>query len=278
MQVEKRINNNVILATENGQQMVLIGSGLGFKAYPGDSVKQSKIEKKFFPADGFTFAHMSELVSSADPKELKSVYKMLKLAKEEFPTINDTVLFTILDHLSFCLKRIRQNMPIVNPLEWEVRKFYPKEYQLGRRFLEIITLEMSVTLPETEAAFFALHLVNAQISPITGNEVFELTELTNAIVKIVKYYFKCEFDEESCYYNRFITHVRYYLMRQMRQENAPETDSFLVETVNKSYPDVYSCVSMITKYLYDKRGFISSEAEKMYLILHIAVLVKKKGK
>ena len=276
MQVEKRINNNVILATDNGQQMVLFGSGLGFKAYPGDSVDKSKIEKKFLPAEDLSYSHMAELVSDADPKELRSVYKMLKLAKEEFPTVNDSVLFTLLDHLTFCIRRLDQNLPVVNPLEWEVRKFYPAEYQLGKRFLDIISEVMSVSLPKTEAAFFALHLVNAQLERVTGNEVFELTEMTNAIVKIVQYHFQCELDEESCYFNRFITHVRYYLMRRMRREDAPQSDPFLVETVNSSYPDVYQCVDKITRYVHDKHGWASSEVEKMYLILHIAVLVNKK--
>lgn len=277
MQVEKRINNNVILATDNGQQMVLFGSGLGFKVYPGDLVNKAKIEKCFLPAEDLSYTHMAALVADANPRELRSVYKMLKLAKDEFPSVNDSVLFTLLDHLTFSVRRMDQDIPIVNPLEWEVRKFYPAEYQLGKRFIEIVKEVMSVTLPKTEAAFFALHLVNAQLERITGNEVFELTEMTNAIVKIVTYHFQCELDEDSCYFNRFITHVRYYLMRQMRREDAPQSDPFLVETVNNSYPDVYRCVSKITKYLYDKHGWTSSEAEKMYLILHIAVLVNKRN-
>lgn len=275
MQVEKRINNNVVLAREGQQQLVLFGNGLGFQAYPGEPVDQSKIEKKFYPAGDITYTQMAALVTGAGKGELKSTYKIVDAAKEQFPDMNDIVYFTLLDHLLFCLKRMKQDMPIVNPLEWEVKRFYPDEYKLGRRFLEIIEEVMAIKLPETEAAFFALHFVNAQLERATGNEVFELTEMTNMIIKIVQYHFQCEFDEDSLFYNRFITHVRYYLMRQMRNEKAPISDSFLIEAVRKARPDEYECVCKIARYLYEKRGWVSSEAEKMYLILHITNLVRK---
>lgn len=275
MRVEKRINNNVVLARDGNQQLVLIGSGLGFKAYPGDPIEPSKIEKKFYPAGDMTYTQMAALITGAGKGELKSTYKIITAAKAQFPDMNDSVFFTLLDHLSFCLKRLETDMPLINPLEWEVKRFYPQEYKLGKKFLEIIEEVMSVKLPDTEATFFALHFVNAQLERITGNEVFELTEMTNSIVKIVKYHFQCEFDEESLFYNRFITHVRYYLMRQMRNEEAPVSDPFLIETITNSCPEEYNCVMKIAKYLYEKRGWISSEAEKMYLILHITNLVKK---
>lgn len=38
MQVEKRINNNVVLAEDEGKQLVLFGRGIGFQVYPGDPV------------------------------------------------------------------------------------------------------------------------------------------------------------------------------------------------------------------------------------------------
>lgn len=278
MRVEKRINNNVVLALEKGQQLVLFGSGIGFQVYPGDPVDKEKVERKFYPADDMPYAQMAALLTGAGSGELKAVYKVLTIAKKQFPSMNDNVFFTLLDHLSFCIRRMKQNMQVINPLEWEVKKFYPVEYQLGKKFLTIIEETMNVTLDDTEATFFALHFVNAQLERITGNEVVELTEMTNSIVKIVKYHFQCDFNEETLYYNRFITHVRYYLMRQMRNEAAPLGDDSLIQVVRDACPDEYACANKIAQYLKDKRQWLSSESEKMYLILHITNLVKKSRK
>jgi len=275
LQVEKRINNNVVLAKDEEQQLVLIGSGIGFQVYPGDPVDENRIEKTFYPAGDVTYARMAALITGAGKNELRAVYKILDIAKKTFPDLNDNVYFTLLDHLSFCLKRQELNMQVVNPLEWEVKKFYPAEYRLGKQFLEIIEERVGICLPEPEAAFFALHFVNAQLGRITGNEIFELTEMTNAVVKIVKYHFHCEFEEEGIFYNRFLTHVRYYLMRQMRGESTSPEDGSLILTLRSSCPDEYECVNKISRYLSDRNDWMTSETEKMYLILHLSNLVKK---
>ncbi|WP_281714705.1 CAT RNA binding domain-containing protein [Allobaculum stercoricanis] len=46
MQVEKVINNNIIRTLdENSNELIVMGSGLGFKKKPGDPVDKTKIEK-----------------------------------------------------------------------------------------------------------------------------------------------------------------------------------------------------------------------------------------
>ena len=48
MEIQKVINNNVISAfDENGQEVVVMGTGIGFKAHPGDPVNEEKIQKIF---------------------------------------------------------------------------------------------------------------------------------------------------------------------------------------------------------------------------------------
>ncbi|MGL5438050.1 MAG: PRD domain-containing protein [Lachnospiraceae bacterium] len=273
--MEKRINNNVILAVDEGKQLVLFGSGIGFQVYPGDLVDKSRIEKTFYPAEDVTYSQMAALITGAGTDELKAVYKILDIAKKKFPEMNDNAFFTLLDHLSFCIKRQKLNMQVINPLEWEVKKFYPMEYQLGKQFLEIIREGMGIVLVESEAAFFALHFVNAQLDRITGNEIFELTEMTNAVVKIVKYHFQCNFQEDSLFYNRFLTHVRYYLMRQLKGESTPFEDESVIMTLRTSCPEEYDCTNKIAQYLMDRNDWHTSETEKMYLILHISNTVKK---
>lgn len=275
MVVEKRINNNVVLAADEGHQVVLFGNGIGFQSYPGNIVDDSKVEKRFYPAGDMNYTQMAALMSGATPTQLKSVYRIVERAKESFPSMQDSVFFTLLDHLLFALKRHEKNMDITAPLAWEIKKFYPEEYAIGLTFLEIIEKYVGVQLPQSEASFFALHFVNAQLDNITGEEVFELTEMTNSILKMVKYFFQCEFDEESVFYNRFITHVRYYLMRQMKGERTPLADESLFTAVKTACPKEYECANLIAKYLEESRDWYTSDAEKMYLVLHITNLVKK---
>jgi len=276
--VEKRINNNVILASEDGQQMVLVGKGIGFQAYPGNKIDKSKIEKTFYPTNNMTFTQMAALMTGCGPNELRAVFKIVNMAKVTFKELNDNMFFSLLDHLSFALKRREIQMDIVNPLEWEIKKFYSREYQMGIKALEIIKADLGTQLPDSEAAFFALHIVNAQIDCVTGDEIFGITEMTNSILKLVKYFYQCEFDEDSVFFNRFITHVRYYLMRQLKGEEVAPTEREIIDSVRKADSQAYECANKIARYIYERQKWETSETEKMFLMLHIINLVKKVNK
>ena len=47
-------------------------------------------------------------------------------------------------------------------MAWEVRKFYPREYEIGKQALRLIAKDLEVKLADDEAASVALHFVNAQ--------------------------------------------------------------------------------------------------------------------
>lgn len=47
MKIDKIINNNVISVTQNNQEHVVMGKGIGFQKQEGDIVEESKIDKIF---------------------------------------------------------------------------------------------------------------------------------------------------------------------------------------------------------------------------------------
>lgn len=276
MLVEKRLNNNVVLATENGQPLIVMGKGLGFQKYPNDAVDITKIEKKFYPANNLSIAQMAHLMIDASPKDVETIEQIIKIGRDNIPNkLNDNIFFTLLDHISFALKRSHQEMAISSPLEWEIKRFYREEYQVGQMALMVIEANLGVTLPSTEAAFIALHFVNAQYDLHTNQDIVEITELTNEIVKYVKYYFRCDFDTESFFYNRFVTHVRYYLLRQIKGEKIIVDNTSLLETLKNRFEKEYACVNSIADFLKEKKGWEISESEKMYLILHLNNVIAK---
>ena len=53
-----------------------------------------------------------------------------------------------------------------NPLKWDIARFYADEYAVGRKALEIIKHDLGVEMEDDEAAFIAVHFVNAQLSQL----------------------------------------------------------------------------------------------------------------
>ena len=65
-----------------------------------------------------------------------------------------------------------------------------------------------VELPEDEIGFITLHIVNAEMDNENLKQTMEVTKLMQEISNIVRYYFSVEFNTESVYYYRFITHLK----------------------------------------------------------------------
>ncbi len=68
--------------------------------------------------------------------------------------------------------------------------FFPDEYQIGCKTVEKIKEHYGIQLPDDEAGFIALHLVNAQTENGDQGNIAELTQTMQDIINIVKYFLK----------------------------------------------------------------------------------------
>ncbi|MFV0557559.1 MAG: PRD domain-containing protein [Enterococcus sp.] len=274
MEVVKRINNNVILSKENQREVILMGKGLGFQRKPGDPVPREAIEKKFYPEEDMTIEQMAMLMTKATERELAVIYKVVKYFKTTIQQeVNPNVFFTLTDHILFSIQRQKNNLVLVNPMRWEIKRIYPQEYAVAVKAVEYIQQELYPEFPEEEAAFLTLHFVNATITEESHQDAYELAKLTNSILKIVRYRLQLELDENSSYFQRFITHIRYYLMRQTQEVIEVDVANPMVELAFRSYPQEKAIAEQIKKFLYEEKGWQVPDIELMYLILHIGNLI-----
>ena len=104
-------------------------------------------------------------------------------------------------------------MEIKNALLWEIKRFYNHEYLIGKEALSIIKNRLAIELPEDEAGFIALHIVNAELDMAQVSQVSEMAKIIQHILNIVKYHFSMELDEYSLNYERFVTHLKFFVQR-----------------------------------------------------------------
>ena len=55
-----------------------------------------------------------------------------------------------------------------NPLSGPIMCYYPEEYRIGKHCLKIIEEKCNILLNPDEAAFIALHIVNAKLNTNKG--------------------------------------------------------------------------------------------------------------
>ena len=264
-----------MLLAENDQQleMILLGKGIAFQKKAGDEVDENKIDKKFVIDSDDSKAKFIELLREVPLNHLELTTKIIVAAESELATtFNDSIYIGLTDHINYALFRYKQGLQLSNALMWEVKKFYPKEFKAAMNALKTIEYYEGISFPEDEAGFIALHFVNAMQDDEGMNLTVQSTEVIQQILNIVKFHYCMELDESSLNYNRFVTHIRYFIRRLLSHEGCyhqDEDDEFLFLQVKEKYPQAYQCACKVQKYLETKFCVKITNEEMLYFMLHI---------
>ncbi|HEL2474351.1 TPA: PRD domain-containing protein [Streptococcus suis] len=271
MHIDKVYNNNVVQAIDDqGSELIVMGKGLGFQKKAGEELDTSKIEKTFVLQNDYQQSDLSSLYLQMESSEVEVVNAIINRAEETLEVQFDLSLYLALaDHLHFVFQRCREGIFIENPLSWEIRKFYPKEYQIGLRSLDLVKEKLGLELEVAEASSIALHLINAQKNGAFGKENQTISKIVTQILDIVRLHFGSVTYEEDTRYHRFVTHVQYFAQRVANGVVEGVNDAFLYEQVKANYPDAFACTEKIRQHISQVYDFQMSKDEQVYLTIHI---------
>lgn len=270
MQIEKILNNNVVQAMDNDVEYIVMGKGLGFQKKVGETVDKEKIEKTFVLENPETVAEWTRAYVDLSDGEMQVFLNIITFAEAVLQTKFEPSFFIALaDHLHYAIERSREGISLQNPLAWEIRKFYPREYEIGKQALRLIANDLEVELADDEAASVALHFVNAQKDTGFHEKDQQMTQIVVGISDIVRLDFACDLEQDSFSYNRFITHLRYLAQRIVSGVSGGKNDAFLYEQVKVNYPESFICTQKIVTYIKSSYAFELSLDEQVYLTIHI---------
>ncbi len=268
--IEKVINNNIISAYEkSGAEVIVMGRGIGFKKKQGEMVPADQISKIFRIKSRTLTEQFKELLANMPLERVRISDEIISHAKDHLKLkLNQSIYVTLTDHINFAIERVSQGIEPQNALLWEIKRFYPQEFQLGIYALELIQDRLDILLPEDEAGFIALHFVNAEY----GTDIRDAVKFPNqmqAIVDIVERDLGILLDESSLHYERFMTHIKFLIQRIYRKELLSSEDRELSLLMQRKYPREYQCSVKVAEYIMQATGSRLSEEEIMYLSVHI---------
>lgn len=271
MKIERIINNNIVLTRQYGKEMVVMGRGLGFGKRAGEAVDEDRIEKKYIFATSENLKHYIEVLSDVDFTNIQVINRIIDIAQERIgKKLNNSLTLSLTDHINFALQRYERGIQIENALLWEIRKFYPLEYGIGIKALELIDKELGVSFKEDEAGFIALHVINAEQD---GEGEYRSTcrfpKMLRDILSIVRYSMAIEIDEDSLAYERFVVHLKFFCDRVLNKKSLDVKDKELLSMVRNNFRKEFKCAQRIAKAVQKDYNMDISEYEEMYLALHI---------
>lgn len=278
MRVGKILNNNLVLSkNEKNEEIIVKGLGIGFHAKRGDKIDESLIEKIFYPENHQNSIQIQEYLMSIPEEYFDFVQKFVDRIKNEAPELqlNNSIYLSLSDHIMGTVKRFREGISLKNVLLLDIQQLYKKEYEIALRMLEEINRTFDIHLPVDEAGFIALHFVNAEDGE-QNNDNYQIALIVNQIQEIVKNYFSdITFNESSLYYQRFLTHLKYFAQRYLHKELQYEEDERLFQIIQEQCREAYGCVKLIYLMMEEKYHYALSKEEMMYLSIHIQTNVDK---
>ena len=277
MKINKIINNNVVSALDhNGKEVIVMRRGIAFQEKAGNTIDDQKIERIFYLRDQMN-NKLIQLVDSIPSDYIALASDIIDYARIYLHReLDDSIYISLSDHIYTAIERINKGITMRCSILWDIKRFYEKEYAVAQKALEMIKSRFDIALPEDETGFIALHFVNAEMDTGSLEQVMEITEIMQEITRIVQYFFNMEFDTDSLYYYRFITHLKFFAERFVKHTMLEDQgENQLFKMIRQEYVNSYRCVQKISEFLSGKYGCALSEEEQLYLIIHIERIVHK---
>ncbi|MBP1041410.1 PRD domain-containing protein [Vagococcus sp. BWB3-3] len=269
----KKFNNNVAMVIDNEEkEWIVIGKGISFGKRPGDKIVTSEIERRFLAEPSQDFSYIVQTIFSMDAELIEAVNEMIHEAELVIGVkLKDKNYITLLDHINFALKRTSEGIEYSAPLKWETKRLYPKEYQAAVQSIGYLNQRLGINLPKSEETFITMHYVNAQ----DGKEKLEQSDRINMIVRMIMTFvsdeYQIELDEESTNYIRFVTHLRYFIIRQINNESLKDSslDRDLMMIIKEKYRRAYEVALGVSEKVRREEDWEITSNEVLYLTIHI---------
>ncbi|MDO4293056.1 MAG: PRD domain-containing protein [Eubacteriales bacterium] len=277
--IKNAISNNVVCArNERNQERILVGKGLGFKAKPGDEIDASRVEKEFFLKSKNITGKLYALLAKTPEVYMEIADQIVREAEEALGRdLDEAVLLHLIDHISFAVTRLSEGLEFKNVLLWEIRSFYPREYEVAARALDLIEEKTGARLPEDEAGSIAMHLVNAEFDYQDLNGSVRMTELIHKVISVVRYQYHMNFDEDSIHFVRFVTHLKFFAQRLFQDKMLDGEDAEFQGMIRRQYAESYGCAEKIAKLIWNDYQIAVPEEELVYLTVYIRRITSAGG-
>lgn len=273
MQVRQRLNNNVILVDDiSDQQMIVMGKGIGYKAYPGNQVDETLIERTFILRNNAEneIDQVKALINEVPIEYIILSDTILKFAKDELDAeFGVGMLVSLADHIFSAIARKKNNIQMVSPLHWDIKQLYPLEVKIGAQAVNYIHQELNIQLEDTEATSIAMHFISSGNNYESIQQAMNFTKIISDIITIIQYHFQITIDQNSIVFSRLVSHLQYFLIRQVKEISMMDLSDEMIKIVINQYQTSFQCAEKVINYLEKNHQLKASLQEEIYLTMHI---------
>ena len=236
----KVLNHNGVIALDmkDNKEYVLLGKGVGFGKKVGERMEQPEECTVYSLQETSSRGAASELARSIEPEYLEMANQILNLAREQFGTIDQSILFPMADHIEFAVKRMQKGEQISNPLTQDIND---------------------------EIGYVALHIHSALEKESVAVSM-QMARAVRECISLIEAQRKIHIDVMSLSYNRLMNHVKFMVARALNKESLKVNMNDYVE---HNFPQSYELARIVCDHLSKALRVQLEEIEIGYLAMHI---------
>lgn len=265
-------NNNVCVFDNNGKEQIISAKGIGFGKKYGDEIELNGDFKIYMITDSSFRKKLIESLSEIPYEIIALTDDLVKYISEHTDgKLNDSLLITLSDHISFAIERKKNGMEFSNPLMDSISEYFPDEFALGKYCLEKINNTLNVHLSNDEAGFIAMHIINARLGT-KMSQVSDITKLVNDCADIADKCFSGKIDKTSVFYERFLIHLKFLAKRLFKAEELPNVlsrDDDILSLIKLKFKKHYKCAKCMQDHILKNYAKTISEDEMLTLTIHL---------
>lgn len=265
-------NNNVCVFDNNGKEQIISAKGIGFGKKYGDEIELNGDFKIYMITDSSFRKKLIESLSEIPYEIIALTDDLVKYISEHTDgKLNDSLLITLSDHISFAIERKKNGMEFSNPLMDSISEYFPDEFALGKYCLEKINNTLNVHLSNDEAGFISMHIINARLGT-KMSQVSDITKLVNDCAYIADKCFSGKIDKTSVFYERFLIHLKFLAKRLFKAEELPNVlsrDDDILSLIKLKFKKHYKCAKCMQDHILKNYAKTISEDEMLTLAIHL---------
>lgn len=265
-------NNNVCVFDNNGKEQIISAKGIGFGKKYGDEIELNGDFKIYMITDSSFRKKLIESLSEIPYEIIAITDDLVKYISEHTDgKLNDSLLITLSDHISFAIERKKNGMEFSNPLMDSISEYFPDEFALGKYCLEKINNTLTIHLSNDEAGFIAMHIINARLGT-KMSQVSDITKLVNDCADIADKCFSGKIDKTSVFYERFLIHLKFLAKRLFKAEELPNVlsrDDDILSLIKLKFKKHYKCAKCMQDHILKNYAKTISEDEMLTLAIHL---------
>ncbi|RST94480.1 RNA-binding protein [Vagococcus bubulae] len=274
MKIIKILNNNAFISQDDtGNEVVVMGVGIAFGKKNGQIVEPSNRYKIFSNINSKIIDRFKNVFSDIPEDYLEITERLIFVMEKEYgKKIDDIIYVSLTEHLHGAVERINKGIEVANPLLMDIKRLFKDEFEVGMLGVKEVNQRFDVAFSEDEAAYIAQHLINGQLDNLV--DINDMSKLMQEIINIIKFTFRMEFNEESIYYYRFVTHLKFFAQRVIDKQVYTSENDDMFDLFKEKYVESYECVVKIDNYLSKNYHYHLNSDEQLYLLLHIEKITK----